>query len=131
MGSITVLGFRCAIDAFAAFDWFDTNQLGKKAKLVNQMLEDSDDLGWNAERFKAMTKDRIAAVERVFTEEDQVFATRHFHAGWTDIFPSERVPDTVTERQLEQIGADERAAVEAFTARAVEHAKTSYMSANL
>lgn len=127
IGPMAILGFRQAAGAFATCDWFDFAKLEKRGKLINRMLEDSDDLGWNKERFKAMDQSRLKAVEEVFRDEDNAFAREYFDAGWVDIFPGEGTPDIVTERQVESLATADSAAIEYFTARALDHGQHCYL----
>lgn len=130
IGPRSVLAYRQLKLRLDQLNWFDPYKLQQRELLTNFLQAYTDQKGWNKERFRVFTEQRLSVVHDVFGEEDQEFARAHFDANWQEVFRKEHEPDEVTELQLDALDTKSRLEVEQLADLGVAKARKIYGVAN-
>ena len=84
-----VIHMACAIKRYISKEKIYLSQK-KRMRLSYQLLKKTNSLGWNAEKYNAITKERYALIRDHYRFDNDIFAINVWNVDkWDDVFPAQ------------------------------------------
>ncbi|WP_439100615.1 hypothetical protein [Congregibacter sp.] len=126
IGTKAIVAFRKLSSLLHDQDWYDHYSLAKREVLLHELEAKAEKLGWNDDKFRALSEQQAARVKHVFSQDDDQFAENFWNTRWSLSFPQDEKIDLPSELEYGALDNALRSEIDQFVSEGYSRAEEIY-----